>query len=388
MANLAESHVAIIGSGNWGSAVARRVGLNLQNTSFGLKESFIKMWVHEEMINNRPLSAIINEDHENVKYLPGIKLPENVLACTDLLETVRGADVLLFVLPHQFLHHVLKQLHGHVPTSTICVSLIKGVEFGPKGFRRFSQVIQHSLEVDPNRVAVMMGANVAQDVAQDHYAETTVACWSREVAHRVAELFACPTFNVEVAEDVASVELLGALKNVFALGAGFCDGLGYGASSKAALVRQGLQEMETFCKLFGDSSHFQAHSLLGSCGIADLVATCYGGRHRRCAAEFARRSIEHPCSLRTPEETHALWHAVETDLLDGQKLQGVGTAEEIYSFLSSHGGHSNGPGAHFPLLERIHAIACKGEDVRKLLPWFTLEEREDRLGHRAFIQDL
>jgi glycerol-3-phosphate dehydrogenase (NAD+) len=213
----AAPHIAVIGSGNWGSAIARRVGLNLLETVDN-NEQVVKMWVFEEEIGGHKLSDIINHRHENIKYLPGIILPVNVKACPNLLQTIEGANILLFVVPHQFLPSILKQLHGHVSKDTVCISLIKGVDMHHNYLRRFSDIIQHELHVE--HVGVMMGANVASDVAQDHFAETTVACKDMNVARRIAALFHCDTFHVEVTDDVATVELLGALKNVIALGAG------------------------------------------------------------------------------------------------------------------------------------------------------------------------
>ncbi|RYG59567.1 hypothetical protein EON64_20100, partial [archaeon] len=211
MSNHVHCNVALVGSGNWGTAVARRIGLNLEQVdSDSLRRECVKMWVYEEEVHGRKLSEIINEDHENVKYLPNIKLPHNVLAVPDLLESIKGAKMLLFVVPHQFLPGVLKQLKGQVPPSTVCVSLIKGVEFSHGQLRRFSELIRKELHV--HHVAVMMGANVASDIAQDHFAETTVGCEDLAVAHRVAALFHCATLHVQVTDDVATVELLGALK--------------------------------------------------------------------------------------------------------------------------------------------------------------------------------
>lgn len=377
------SHIAVIGSGNWGTAIARRVGMNLQDKTTEAPETSVKMWVYEELVHGRRISEIINEDHENPKYLPGVRLPTNVAACTDLLETCRGARVLLFVIPHQFLSNVLEQLAGHIPADAICVSLIKGVT---ATLCRYSQIIQQQLGV--RHIAVMMGANVASDVAQDHFAETTLACLDHSIAHQLATLFDCDTFQVEITNDVATVELLGALKNIIALGAGMCDGLGYGASTKAALIRRGLEEMNAFCKRF--TTTYNPHTILGSCGVADVIATCYGGRNRRCAEAFTRHRLQQAaaaaargggaCSVPKAEE---LWAKIEADLLDGQKLQGVSTTEEVIAFLDSQPKAKDAQGKEeFSLIRRIHAIAIGGEPVESLLP------RKNTVDHQSQIQDI
>merc|ERR1711920_908276 len=119
-------------------------------------------------------------------------------------------------------------------------------------------------------------------------------------------------------DDIAGVELCGALKNVVALGAGFCDGLGYGGNTKAALIRIGLQEMKAFIRYFYPD--VKDATFLESCGVADLITTCYGGRNRKCAEAFAK--------------TGKSWDVIEKELLNGQKLQGTLTAKEVHEVLS------------------------------------------------------
>ena len=116
---------APLGSGNWGSAIAKILGQNCQQMSS--VETQVKMWVFEEMIGNQRLSDIINRKHENVKYLPGIRLPDNVVAYPDLAEACQGATLLVFVLPHQFLPKLLPTIRASAHPSCRGVSLIKGL---------------------------------------------------------------------------------------------------------------------------------------------------------------------------------------------------------------------------------------------------------------------
>jgi glycerol-3-phosphate dehydrogenase (NAD+) len=216
--------VAVLGAGNWGTAVARRVALNINEHSrqvdaLDLVAPTIPMWTYEEIVHGRKLTDIINTEHENTKYLPGVKLPENVVACPNVVKACEDADLLIFVIPHQFLDNVLKQLKGHVKKSAIAVSMIKGLTVGPTGPILLSDVIKEQLELE-NDVVVAMGANVAKDVAQDEFVEITVACKNERTAERVANLMDSPCFRASPARDVVSVELCGALKNVIAMGAG------------------------------------------------------------------------------------------------------------------------------------------------------------------------
>eukprot|EP01034_Spumella_vulgaris_P022468 gene22468-28595_t len=134
-----------------------------------------------------------------------------------------------------------------------------------------------------------MGANVASDVASDAFVEATVASIDINVAKTVASLFDCPEFQTEVSTDQSTVELCGALKNIIAVGAGFCDGLKLGVSSKAALIRQGTKETALFCRMFDRTGNHKTDTMLLSCGIADIIATCFGGRNRKCGQAFAEQ---------------------------------------------------------------------------------------------------
>lgn len=404
--NILHPRVAIVGSGNWGTAVARIVGQNVLNNPFRSQPSkheagqdseaiaseedkdLVKMWVYEEMIQHEKLSDIINQKHENVKYLPNVLLPNNVRACPDLRLTCADADILLFVVPHQFLPRVLADLKGYVRSDAICVSLIKGIDSSSPGqLRRYTEIIQEELGV--THVAAVMGANVANDIAHDHFAETTVGCADVEVAKRVAALFHSHAFKTQITSDISTVEFTGALKNVVALGAGLCDGMGLGVSTKAAVIRQGLEEINLFCQHFDTTGHYNANTMFLSCGVGDLIATCFGGRNRKCSEEYAKRCLEHArlriedqdysksvvnCPNKSPactgsgartESPCQLWNEIEKDMLNGQKLQGVSTCEEVMHFLQSSRYLDQHP-LHFPLFRNIFRIVSEGHCVDSL----------------------
>jgi glycerol-3-phosphate dehydrogenase len=163
--SLEQVRIAVIGSGNWGTAVARRIALNAEqiHTTFNQRivNKTVNMWVFEEVVDGRNLTDIINRDHVNIKYLPGIGLPSGVVALKDVREAVRDADVLLFVVPHQFLEGVLTSMKGHTKPGAVGVSLIKGVTFTSSGPELYSKTIRCALSLQ--HVAVVMGANVAMD---------------------------------------------------------------------------------------------------------------------------------------------------------------------------------------------------------------------------------
>merc|ERR1712038_1617771 len=135
-------------------------------------------------------------------------------------------------------------------------------------------------------MSVLMGANVANEVAKGDFAEATIGCTDLAIGKIWVSLFNTPDFKVDPVQDVAGAELCGALKNVVALGAGFCDGLGYGGNTKAAIIRIGLEEMTYFIRHFHPG--VKDNTFLESCGVADLITTCFGGRNRKCAEAFIK----------------------------------------------------------------------------------------------------
>ena len=170
-----------------------------------------------------------------------------------------------------------------------------------------------------------MGANVANEMASDAFCETTIGYVDKANGDLFKLAFDCPSFKVGTVQDTVGVELCGALKNIVAIGAGFCDGLGYGGNTKAAIIRIGLNEMVKFCKMFYPNGGIQDDTFLESCGVADLITTCYGGRNRKCAEAFAASG-----------KTKSL-DDIEAELLGGQKLQGTLTAKEVNHILKMKG---------------------------------------------------
>merc|ERR1719238_1700906 len=272
--------IAMVGSGNFGSALVRILGRNaLKHDVF---DNEVKMYVHEEMIDGKPLTSIINETNENVKYLKGAKFTPNVVADPDITSAVSGATMVCFCLPHQFLKPMVPAIKAAAAPGVKCLSAIKGIDFDDKGIVLVSDIIRNELNAD---CSVLMGANVANDMASDAFCETTIGY--RNDANGELFKLAYNDFSLKVGtvQDTVGVELCGALKNIVAIGAGFCDGLGMGGNTKAAIIRIGLKEMVKFCKTFYDG--IDDNTFLESCGVADLITTCYGGRNRKCAEAFA-----------------------------------------------------------------------------------------------------
>ncbi|CAG0914668.1 unnamed protein product [Notodromas monacha] len=328
--------ISIIGSGNWGSAIARIVGLNCRKLDYMVDE--VKMWVFEEVLEDgRKLTDVINTEHENVKYLKGFKLPDNVVAEPDILKSTLNADYLVFVMPHQFLDRACAPLKGNLKPGAVGISLIKGFDLQPNGkVQLISELISQMLNI---QVCCLMGANLAHEVASEKFCETTVGVYTDEQARIFKDIFETDTFRVSTVKDTHTVEVCGALKNIVACGAGFVDGLGYGDSTKAAVIRLGLIEMMRFAEHFYPGAKFT--TFFESCGIADLVASCYGGRNRKVSEAVAR--------------TRKSMRELEKEMLDGQRLQGPATAAEVNVLLKERNLEND-----FPLFTTVHKI-CVAE---------------------------
>uniref|UniRef100_A0A0N4Z230 Glycerol-3-phosphate dehydrogenase [NAD(+)] n=1 Tax=Parastrongyloides trichosuri TaxID=131310 RepID=A0A0N4Z230_PARTI len=341
--------VSIIGSGNWGSAIARIVGYNtsLHNKTF---EKEVKMWVYEEIVGGEKLSEVINTRHENIKYLPGKKLPENVVAVTSLVESCKDADYLIFVVPHQFVTGLCKELKGNIKSNAQGISMIKGLALNNSannGIHLITDEIKSILNI---KCSVLMGANLAHEVAEDQFCEATIGFNGDNAEEGIIlkKLFHTDNFRVNIVKDANTVELCGALKNVVAVAAGISDGLGYGDNTKAAIIRLGLMEITKFVEKFFPPSNLS--TFFQSCGIADLVTTCYGGRNRKLGMAFAKsdKSIQE----------------LEKELLNGQSAQGVPTAAEVAVMLKNCNAEKD-----FPLFIGVDKVCKKQIKPEELIEY-------------------
>ncbi|XP_011270240.1 glycerol-3-phosphate dehydrogenase, variant [Capsaspora owczarzaki ATCC 30864] len=333
--------ICIIGSGNWGSAIAKIIGNNVQAHS-GVFDQHVTMYVYEEVVNGRKLTEIINTEHENVKYLPGIKLPSNVVAVPDVVEAAKDANILVFVVPHQFVINICKSLHGKIAHDAKAISLIKGIDT-TNGIQLISDVIRDELNIE---VGVLMGANIAGEVAAENFCETTVGCANVRMGGIYKQLFNTSYFRVNVVTDTIAVELCGALKNIVGVAAGLADGLKLGDNSKAAIIRIGLCEMMKFARLFYNCNDFMVY--FESCGVADLITTCAGGRNRKVAEAYV--------------QTRKPFQQLEAELLNGQKLQGTLTAKEVYHVLSE-----KKLTQEFPLFTAVYQVCFENLDPQLFL---------------------
>ncbi|WP_420099938.1 NAD(P)H-dependent glycerol-3-phosphate dehydrogenase [Corynebacterium sp.] len=259
--------VAVMGSGSWGTTVAKvcadtEAGARSAPTGSAASPA-VTLWARREEI-----AAEINDSHTNSTYLPDIVLPDSLTATTDPAAALDGADVVFLGVPSQSLRANLEQWRDLIPTDATLVSLAKGIEHSTG--RRMSEVITEVVGVDPGRVAVLSGPNLAVEVARQQPAASVVACTDDGRARMVQSALATDYFRPYTNDDVIGCEVGGTCKNVIALACGMVAGMGMGHNTIATVITRGLTEITRLTVALGG----QERSMAGLAGMGDLVATC------------------------------------------------------------------------------------------------------------------
>ncbi len=248
------SKVAVLGAGSWGTAFSMVL-------ADGGNE--VTMWGRREEV-----CAAINEQRENVEYLPGVELPPSVSATHDHEKALHDADVVVLAVPSQSLRENLTVFAPYVAGDAVMVSLMKGVELG--SLKRMSEVIAEVTGAGPDRIAVISGPNLAKEIARREPAASVVACEDAGVAEMLQERCHSPAFRPYTSIDVLGCELGGAYKNVVGLAVGMAVGLGFGDNTTASVITRGLAETARLATRLGANPL----TLMGLAGLGDLVATC------------------------------------------------------------------------------------------------------------------
>ena len=249
---------AILGAGAWGTALAWLWGKDGRQ---------ISLWAH-----NVDRVRVMQKTRENNDHLPGLKLPESVEVTSELTNCAR-ADLIVFVTPSTALREIAGRLRKVIGNEgAIFLSCTKGIEH--RSGMRMSQILREAFP--EQRVAVLSGPNLAVEIAQNLPTATVIASDDVDCAASLQGVLGSPRFRIYTSRDVVSVELGGALKNVFAIAAGISDGLGLGDNSKAALVTRSLAELVRLGEAMGGT----ANGFYGLSGAGDLILTCYSERSR------------------------------------------------------------------------------------------------------------
>jgi glycerol-3-phosphate dehydrogenase (NAD(P)+) len=267
----AGTRVAIIGAGSWGTALATVLAPRFERVS---------LWAHETDLVERMCFTRVND-----VFLPGFSLPLNVEPTSDLSHALEGADVVAGVMPSRFARPLYREMLSHLKPEMRFVSATKGLEQGT--LLRMSEVARAVIaEKFPPRIAVLSGPTFAREVAGGEPTAVVIASEDQELAASLQRDFSGPTFRLYASDDPVGVEIGAALKNIIAIGAGICEGLGLGSNTLAALITRGLAEITRLAIALGG----RPRTLSGLAGLGDLVLTCNGAlsRNRSVGIELAK----------------------------------------------------------------------------------------------------
>lgn len=304
--------VSVIGAGSWGTALAKVLADNGHE---------VKMWsaTQQHLID-------MEAARENVRYLPGVKLPDSIKICLDERECLKDAEMVLFSVPAQKFRTAFQIALAMMPEDAIVVNVAKGIETA--SLMRLSEI---AYSIKPGlKYAILSGPSHAEEVGRGMPTTVTAASKDPELAEFVQDAFMNQYFRIYTNYDIPGVELGGALKNIIALGAGIADGLGYGDNAKAAMMTRGITEMVRLgSKMGADPATFS-----GLTGVGDLIVTCTSmhSRNRRCGILIGQG--------KTPDEAVA-----EV----GMVVEGMYTADAAYRLAKKLG-------VEMPITEGIYNI--------------------------------
>jgi glycerol-3-phosphate dehydrogenase (NAD(P)+) len=248
------SAISVLGAGAWGCTMAQVLA------DAG---SDVVVWGRNDVVINE-----INSFHTNSKYLPGILLPAQLYATSNIAEVISHSRTYVFAIPAQTLRQKLTEWRSLIGVDATLISTLKGLEVST--LLRMSEVITEVLNADPARVAIITGPNLAHELAQRQPAAAIAAAATTELAHRLQKLFTTPYYRVYASVDVLGCELAGAVKSVIALGVGIAVGMGLGENTQSMLITRGLNEVARLASAHGADPL----SVAGLAGMGDLVASC------------------------------------------------------------------------------------------------------------------
>ncbi len=259
--NIETLKIGVVGAGSWGTALANLLAVN------GYK---LDLWVFEEDVKEQ-----IESKSENVTFLPGAKLSENITPTNDMQKATADKDIVLVVVPSHVMRETSKEINKYIDKKSLVVTASKGIE--NKTHLTMLEILQENIDNIPqNQFAVLSGPSFAREVVQKLPTVVAIASTIPETAQFIQKVFAAPFFRVYTNDDPVGVEIGGAIKNVIAIAAGISDGLELGLNARAALITRGLTEM----RRLGDKMGANPHTFAGLTGVGDLLLTCTGALSR------------------------------------------------------------------------------------------------------------
>ncbi len=313
--------VSVLGDGGWGTALAlvsrRRGNQTLLWSAFPDYAKFLK------------------EKRENQKFLPGVPLPADIEITSDLAQAVKFGEILIFAIPTQFVRNVLHKLKEFDLSKKILVSVAKGIE--KKTYLRPSEIIESIL--GRVNLVILSGPSHAEEVARGVPTLVVAASKDERLAGEVHDALRDPRFRIYLQTDVVGTELGGSLKNVIAVAAGICDGLGFGDNTKSGLLSRGLLEMVKLGIRVGANPN----TFFGLSGVGDLMTTCFSkhGRNLRVGRELGQgKTIK--------------------EILGGMEMvaEGVDTSEAVVEL-------AHRVGVELPIMTEVYNVLFKNKDCSK-----------------------
>lgn len=324
------SRIAIIGAGAWGTALAIVAGRQDRHE--------VRLWAYEKEV-----CASLQQSRINTLFLPGLPVPEGVKATNDLKEALAGAEIVVSVMPSHHCRRTFEHMAQWLLPQMLFASATKGVENDT--LLRMSQVIQEVVSrfsgFNP-RISAMSGPTFAQEVAKGDPTALTVAAAEISLAAIVQKEFSDHGFRIYMSDDLTGVELGGALKNVIAIAAGICHGLGLGHNSIAGLVTRGLAEITRLAVACGA----KPQTMSGLAGMGDLVLTCTGGLSRNRSVGVALGQGQRLQQI--------------IDGMHGMVAEGVLTTNAAIGLARKHN-------VEMPITEQMYAILHDGKPPREAI---------------------
>lgn len=323
-----KAKVAVLGGGAWGTALAKHC-CELGHT--------VTVWAMEPEV----VAGINGPPYENTQFLPGIKLPESMKASTDMVEVVTGTELILLVIPTQFIARTVGRISSVLQPHQIIVSCAKGISIDT--LQTVNELLEGALPpaLHP-RLAYLSGPSFAKEVAQGCPTAVTIASVDDAVAERAQVLLSSPIFRCYRTNDVIGVELGGALKNVLAIACGISDGLHYGCNARAALITRGLSEISKMAAAKGANPL----TMSGLAGMGDLVLTCTGDLSRNRTMGLRLAAGESLADI--------------TASMGGAVAEGVPTSRAAHQLALKLG-------LDCPVISGIYRVINEGADPRKVV---------------------
>ncbi|OHB66054.1 MAG: glycerol-3-phosphate dehydrogenase [Planctomycetes bacterium RBG_13_62_9] len=324
MAPSEHRNVTIVGDGGMGTV------LSMLLCEKGIAT---RMWGHDAA-----QLAEIERRRENVKFLPGYRLPETLVFEARDDRAMAGADLIVSAVPCQYMRRVWKRLKKHTPAGVPIVSVAKGIENDT--LQRPTQIIADVLG-SGRAAAVLSGPTIADELARRLPATACAAAEDEELARSIQQTFTCPWLRVYTNVDVIGVELAGAMKNVIAIAAGIIDGVGAGDNAKAALLARGLAEITRLGLAMGAHEH----TFAGLTGLGDLVTTCISpkGRNRSFGERIGRGQ--------TLEQARGATESV---------VEGISTCQSVVALAERYG-------VEMPITRAVYEVLFQGKPVKSAI---------------------